>query len=242
MQHPERNVMPNANMKRFPASCIKKQDALLDVFVRDIICSQPKKVRKTGEYLAFSCKKHKQTHFIPQDAFARNYENLVNKTVTLLVKHTKDSSKLFILQVKERADNKRNDLFKKVFIRVNNADFPVVTHVIKKKKTVAAEVTAETKLYILPPSLISDEMLAEFYVCGRKAKFDTEQDALNNPDINNDIYTPYCCSYCKKYHVGRPGKNSINPTFSSLVNSGRDWYFKSPEKANRFLWQLMTQD
>ena len=87
---------------------------------------------------------------------------------------------------------------------------------------------------LVPTSELSVEQLAEFYVCGRKNKYQSAVDALvglialrGKPESQ-----VYSCDYCDGYHYGVRGEH--NKTLNQIAFSGEELYPQEVWRANRF--------
>lgn len=87
--------------------------------------------------------------------------------------------------------------------------------------------------FILPVEYVPEDLLYEFYVCGRKAKAcSLEEAALIAPDKN-----PYKCEICPDYHVGSLSRTPRSR--AQRVSSSRRTYARNPIRANRFIHAVM---
>ena len=130
---------------------------------------------------------------------------------------------------------------------------PTITYCITKQKTRVALDVLLTKMNALPASklgdiftyyngehLISvseldDELLAEYYVCGRKVAHKSAVEARLNmiafsKKKNSSVYL---CSYCNSYHIGM--KSQKPSTLKGTAQKGRELYLSDPVKANLFI-------
>jgi hypothetical protein len=87
---------------------------------------------------------------------------------------------------------------------------------------------------LVPTSELSMEQLVEFYVCGRKNKYQSAVDAFvglialrGKPESQ-----VYSCDYCEGYHYGVRGEH--NKTLNQIAFSGEELYPQEVWRANRF--------
>lgn len=114
---------------------------------------------------------------------------------------------------------------------------------LQKTSVVTSDVTlpeSTAMKYIVPPDFVPRDLLIEYHVCGRKIQYSTEAEAAAKMVANGcpPVYSTYKCSYCPGFHYGAgEGKNSAG----SSARSGLRWYTKNAEKANKFMYKIMTE-
>lgn len=94
--------------------------------------------------------------------------------------------------------------------------------------------------YILPVQYVSDNLLIEYYVCGRKNRYLSASDAqegmlVHKLDSGNSVYS---CGYCSGYHYGHKPQRAH--TVAENAQKGTLAYVYDVKKANRFIHNLMT--
>lgn len=85
---------------------------------------------------------------------------------------------------------------------------------------------------LYPVTELSNKQLLEYYQCGRKKSFNSEQEAQYSISVVGDpSLQSYKCSHCDKTHTGHGGGQ--NSEEEQLLSAARHWD-KFPEKSNMF--------
>jgi hypothetical protein len=85
---------------------------------------------------------------------------------------------------------------------------------------------------LYPVTELSNKQLLEYYQCGRKKSFNSEQEAQYSISVVGDpSLQSYKCSHCDKTHTGHGGGQ--NSEEEQLLSAARHWV-KFPEKSNMF--------
>lgn len=89
--------------------------------------------------------------------------------------------------------------------------------------------------HLVPVRELSDDELVEFYVCGRKNRYDSAADAWAGCVIfdGKAESTVYACPYCEGFHYGIKALHT--PTKKEQVAGGKEWYLYNVKRANRFI-------
>lgn len=108
-------------------------------------------------------------------------------------------------------------------------------------------------LYILKPSLMSEEWLIEYNVCGRKNAFSSREEAEAERDSHyskkrevrpDEEKEAYACSYCSQWHYGRTPykRRATKNRRERQARNGLFWYKKDYKKANIFIHKIIFED
>lgn len=125
----------------------------------------------------------------------------------------------------------------------------------KKKKSFHKKSYVQIKpsiarLYILKPSLMSEDWLIEYNVCGRKTAYATLEAATtvrdeNYPSALLDSIDVYSCPYCSQWHYGQKShtKNlSSKRMRKKSAKNGLFWYSRNHKKANAFIHKIIFEE
>jgi hypothetical protein len=105
-------------------------------------------------------------------------------------------------------------------------------------------VTVKPLEYILPPELVSIDLMVEYMVCGRKRHYSSPGEAAKGirefTNVEADgVKEVYACPHCDGYHYGTNSKKPLNRRKTAA--SGFMWYCRKPAIANRFIHRIMTE-
>lgn len=87
--------------------------------------------------------------------------------------------------------------------------------------------------FIVPVESVPDDLLYEYFVCGRK----TPAASIEEAALLSEIKNPYKCEVCPYYHVG--SRPTFTRTREQRISSGKRVYVQNPIKANRYMHEVM---
>lgn len=123
--------------------------------------------------------------------------------------------------------------------KIKEALLPVLKYFIHKSSLYKGDIVVDVpyrqvqSLHLKPVKDLSEELLAEFQVCGRKTAYRTAEQAwAERVCAGKSESSVYHCSYCGHYHYGV--KSYFPQTLEEQAEKGRQWYLECKDKADRF--------
>lgn len=158
----------------------------------------------------------------------------------------KETSIAFLNTLEKKKKNREKEAIARAHNRKMNpsakkkAKSPVIESA-PAKPAVDSTIQNPIRLYILPPHLMTQELLIEYQKCGRKIAHNTLEEAkLAYVGHSLEGHSFYKCLYEDHYHYGR-GDGKVTGSPASQAKSGLTWYKNNYKKANRFIHRIMLE-
>lgn len=188
----------------------------------ETVCEQSLNFSETSKRFVY-CRNHanrKKKHFVDESVYQQYMKDL----------YEADRTEMLI-----SADFVVTFNMVKRFIRetVQEDMITLNRQVLTAKEREAAE--SYDHEHLVPVRELTQNELVEFYICGRKNRYDTAAEAWAGCVIfdGKAESTVYTCSYCNGFHYGI--KALRVPSWQEQVAGGREWYLFNVKRANRFV-------
>lgn len=215
---PHMQVRPEWN----DAEKIMKRFALIQYAFHEAVCEQSLSYSETSKRFVY-CRNHvnrKKKHFVDEAVYQQYLQDLFENDRT-----EKLISADFVVTFN----------MVKRFIRetVQEDMITLNRQVLAAKEREAAENYEHE--HLVPVRELNQAELLEFYVCGRKNRYETATEAWAGCVIfdGKAESTVYSCTYCNGFHYGI--KALRTPSRAEKVAGGREWYLFNVKRANKFV-------